>query len=56
MSLLEKTMNKLHDDVEFNNSLYHYKDRTKNVNFIDYNNTKILFNMIKNKEFSLIKA
>ena len=49
-------MNELHDALEFNNLLYHYKSSTKDVNCNSYNDTKSLFNMIKNKDISLINA
>ena len=47
-------MSELHDTVEFNNLLYHYKGSTKD--FSNYNDAKSLFNMIKNKDISLINA
>ena len=49
-------MNEQHDAVEFNNLLYHYKSSTKDVNCNSYNDIKSLFNMIKNKDISLINA
>ena len=54
--LFEKAMNELHDALEFNNLLYHYKSSTKDVNCNSYNDLKSLFNMIKNKDISLINA
>ena len=53
MSLLqkEKTMNELHNAVEFDNLIYHYKGSTKDVNFNDYNDAKSLFDMIKEKRY-----
>ena len=54
--LFEKAMNELHDALEFNNLLYHYKSSNKDVNCNSYNDTKRLFNMIKNKAISLINA
>ena len=49
-------MNEQHDALEFNNLLYHYKSSTKDVNCNSYNDIKSLFNMIKNKDISLINA
>ena len=49
-------MNEQHDALEFNNLLYHYKSSTKDVNCNNYNDTKSLFNMMKNKDISLINA
>ena len=49
-------MNELHDALEFNNLLYRYKSSTKDINCNSYNDTKRLFNMIKNKAISLINA
>ena len=52
----KKTMIELHDAVEFNNLIYHYKGPTKDVDFSNCNDAKSLFNMIKNKDIRLINA
>ena len=43
-------MRKLYNAVEFDNLLYHYKGPTKDIDFSKYNDAKILFDMIKNKD------
>ena len=48
-----ETMHGLHGSVKFDNLLYHYKGSTKDKDFSMYNDTKSLFDMIKNKGISL---
>ena len=47
-------MTELHDAVKLDNLIYHYKSSTKDVDFSNYDDAKIILNMIKNKDISLI--
>ena len=49
-------MHELHSSVKVDNLLYHYKGPTKDKDFSMYNDTKSLFDMIKNKDISLSRA
>ena len=51
-----KTMNELYSSVEFDNLLYHYKGPTREKDFSFHNDTKSLFNIIKDKDISLSHA
>ena len=49
----KETMRELHNSVIFDSLLYHYKGSTKDKDFNTYNDTKSLFDMIKNKDITL---
>ena len=46
-------MRELHNSVNFDNLLYHYKGPTKDKDFNTYNDAKSLYDMTKNKDITL---
>ena len=46
----------LNDYVDFKNLMYHYKGDTKDVDFINFINTKTLFDSIMNKKIKSADA
>ena len=49
-------MHELHNSVDFDNFIYHYKGPTKDKDVNMYDNAKSLYDMIKNKSVTLSHA
>ena len=49
-------MNKLYDSVDYNNLKFEYLDPTEDVRFYEYNNSKELFNAIRDNKIGITEA
>ena len=49
-------MSELYDSVEYNNLKFEYMGLPKDVSFYEYNDSKELFNMIKNSRIKFSEA